>query len=151
MTTKILLVENESSESENIKSILEPLNYEVSHIAFSGEDAEEIALNIMPDLILIDTQLNQKNGDIDVTARIKDLNIPVVYLTSYPNESDINSRDPYGYVNKPFDKNELKFTIELALYKNRIFRKLKSSEEKYKRLAENSRDMIYSMTVPEGK
>jgi len=151
MTTKILLVENESSEAENIKSILEPLNYEVSHIAFSGEDAEEIALNIMPDLILIDTQLNQKNGDIDVTARIKDLNIPVVYLTSYPNESDINSRDPYGYVNKPFDKNELKFTIELALYKNRIFRKLKSSEEKYKRLAENSRDMIYSMTVPEGK
>ena len=33
MTTKILLVENESSEAENIKSILEPLDYEVSHVA----------------------------------------------------------------------------------------------------------------------
>lgn len=39
----------------------------------------------------------------------------------------------------------------MALYKNRISKKLKASEEKYRRLAENSRDMIYSMTVPEGK
>jgi len=83
MTTKILLVENESSEAENIKSILEPLNYEVSHIAFSGEDAEEIALNIMPDLILIDTQLN-RNENISVTPKIKELDIPTVHLTSYP-------------------------------------------------------------------
>ena len=54
MTTKILIVENESSEAENIKSILEPLDYEVSHVASNYEDAGEIALNIMPDIILID-------------------------------------------------------------------------------------------------
>ena len=96
----------------------------------------------------------EKPNGIDVATRIKDLDIPVVYLTTYPNEFDINnihSTDPYGYINKPYDKNELKYTIELALYKNEISRKLKASEEKYKRLAENSRDMIYSMTVPEGK
>ncbi|MGB9200477.1 PAS domain S-box protein [Methanobacterium sp.] len=151
MTTKILLVENESSEAENIKSILEPLDYEVSHVASNYEDAGKIALNIMPDIILIDNQLNLKKEDIDVKGRINDLNIPIVYLTSYPNEFDIDSMDPYGYIIKPFDKNELKYTLELALYKNRIFRKLKASEEKYKRLAENSKDMIYSMTVPEGK
>ena len=52
---------------------------------------------------------------------------------------------------KPIDKSKLKLTIELALYKNRILSKLKASEEKYRRLAENSSDMIYSMTVPEGK
>jgi PAS domain S-box-containing protein len=146
---KILLVENESSEAEDIKRVLGSLDYEVSH-ASSGEDAYEIALNIMPDLILIDTQHN-KNEDINITPRIKELEIPVVYLTSYPNEIDIKSTDPYEYVVKPFDKNELKVTLELTLYKNRIFRKLKASEEKYRRLAENSRDMIYSMTVPEGE
>jgi len=29
-------------------------------------------------------------------------------------------------------------------------RKLKASEEKYRRLAENSKDMIYRMTIPDG-
>jgi len=154
MTTKILLVENESSEAENIKSILVSLNYEVSHVVSSCEEAEEIALNIMPDLFLIDIQLNAKNEGIDFTARIKELDIPVVYLTTYPNEFNINrihSTEPCGYVIKPFDKNELKCTIELALYKNNISKKLKANEEKYRRLTDNSRDMIYSMTVPEGK
>ena len=153
MTKKILIVESEKSEAENIKRVLESLEYEVSH-ASTGEDAVEIALKIMPDLILIDLQLNGKTDGIDVAAKIKEQDIPVVYLTTYPNEFDINSiqsTDPYGYIIKPFEKNELKYTIELALYKNSINRKLKASEERYRRLAENSRDMIYSMTVPEGK
>ena len=154
MTTKILIVDNETSEAENIKRVLESLDYEVPCIASSGEEVEEIILNILPDLILIDIQHNRKTDGIDVATRIKDLDIPVVYLTTYPNEFDINnihSTDPYGFINKPYDKNELKYTIELALYKNEISRKLKASEEKYRRLAENSRDMIYSMTVPDGK
>jgi PAS domain S-box-containing protein len=29
-------------------------------------------------------------------------------------------------------------------------RKLKASEEKYRRLTENSKDMIYRMTIPDG-
>ena len=153
MTKKILIVEAEKSEAENIQHVLELLEYEVSH-AFTGKDAEEIALKIMPDLILIDLQLDKKTDVIDFAAKIKEQDIPVVFLTTYPIEFDINniqSIDPYGYIIKPFDKNELKYTIEMALYKNRISKKLKASEEKYRRLAENSRDMIYSMTVPEGK
>ena len=153
MATKILIVEDKTSEAEDIKRVLETLDYEVSYIASYGEVTEEIALNIMPDLILIDLQLDFNDG-IEAAARIKELNMPVVYLTSHRNELDINkihSTDPYGYITKPYEQNELKYTIELALYKNRISRQLKASEEKYRRLAENSRDMIYSMTVPEGK
>jgi CheY-like chemotaxis protein len=82
MAIKILLIENESSEADDITRILESLYYEVSH-ASSDEDAYEIALNIMPDLILIDTQLN-RNENISVTPKIKELDIPTVHLTSYP-------------------------------------------------------------------
>jgi CheY-like chemotaxis protein len=111
MTTKILIVEDETSEAEDIKRVLESLDYEVSHIASYGEVTEEIALNIMPDLILIDLQLNGKNEGIEAAARIKELNIPVVYLTTYQNELDINrihSTDPYGYIIKPFEKKRIK-------------------------------------------
>lgn len=38
----------------------------------------------------------------------------------------------------------------MAIYKNKMARKLKASEEKYRRLAENSKDMIYRMTIPDG-
>ena len=41
-----------------------------------------------------------KKEDIDVEGRINDLNIPIVYLTSYPNEFDIeriNSRSIWIY------------------------------------------------------
>lgn len=154
MATKILIVDGETSEANDVKCVLQSLDYEVSHIDPNSDEADEIALKIMPDLILINMQLNEKNEGIDVAARIKELNIPVLYLITYLNKFDIeriNSTDPYGYIIKPIEKNQLKYTIELALYKNRIFRKLKASEEKYRRLAENSRDMIYSMSVPEGK
>jgi PAS domain S-box-containing protein len=154
MTTKILIVENDASEAQNIKYVLESLDYHVPNIASSGGEAEEITLNILPDLILIDINLNGTNEGIDFAAKIKELDIPVVYLTTYQIEFDIkriHSTDPYGYVIKPFDKNELKYTIELALYKNRVNKELKASEEKYRRLAENSSDMIYSMTLPDGK
>jgi PAS domain S-box-containing protein len=154
MAKKILIVDNNILKANELKRVLELLDYEVPHIASSGEEAVEIVLNILPDLILIDIQLNDNTEGIDTAARIKELGIPVVFLTSYPNKFDINrihSTDPYGYINKQFDKNDLKNTIELALYKNKASKKLIASEEKYRRLAENSGDMIYRMTLPEGK
>jgi PAS domain S-box-containing protein len=154
MSKKILIVENESSEAQDMKSVLESLDYEVPYIASDGRDVKDIALNILPDLILIDMQLIGETEGIDAADSIKELDIPIIILTTYQNGFDINRiqrTDPYGYVTKPINKNELKYTIELALYKNGINKKLKTKEGMYRRLAENSNDMIYSMTVPEGK
>jgi PAS domain S-box-containing protein len=154
MAKKILIVDNNILEANEFKRVLELLDYEVPHIASSGEEAVKIVSNTSPDLILIDKKLNQNIEGVDAAARIRKLGIPVVFLISNPIKFDMNriySSDPYEYINKEFEKNDLKNTIELAFYKDNASKKLIASEEKYKRLAENSGDMIYIMTLPEGK
>ena len=150
---KILIVEDESIEALDIKHALELFGYEVPNIATSGEDAVELALDIKPDLILMDIILKGNTDGIAAASKIKELNIPVIYLTAYSEESKVNRAlltEPYGYIIKPFDRNELKYTIELAIYKNKMEMELKIREEKYRRLAENSKDMIYVMSIPDG-
>jgi PAS domain S-box-containing protein len=150
---KILLVEDENIEAMDIKRTLEFFGYEVPYVASSGEEAVEKALEIVPDLILIDVVLKGNSDGIDVASKIKDLNIPVIYLTAHSEESTIERAkltEPYGYIIKPYDRTELKYAIELALYKNQMENELKESEEKYRRIVENVLD-AYFMGDIEGK
>jgi PAS domain-containing protein len=94
----------------------------------------------MPDLILMDLIANRHS---DVFAKIKELQIPVIYLTSNSDEEAVKKAlitQPYGYLLKPFDNIELKFSIELAIYKSKIEKQLRESEEKYRTLFEQDPD-----------
>jgi len=94
---KILLVEDESIEAMDIKRTLESFGYDVPYIALSGEEAVEKALSIMPDLILMDIILKGDNDGIEAAAQIKELNIPLIYITAHSEESTIeraNSQNP---------------------------------------------------------
>ena len=71
MAIKILIVEDESVEANDIKNVLESIGYEVPYIAYSGEEAIEMALNIMPDIILIDIQITGTIDGIDTAARLR--------------------------------------------------------------------------------
>ncbi len=150
---KILIVEDEIIEALDIKRTLESIGYEVPYIASNGKEAVEMTFATKPDLILMDVILSGEISGIDAASIIKEENIPVIYLTAHSEESTVNeaiNTEPYGYLIKPFDRNELKYTIELALYKNEMSKQLKSSEEKYRMLIENSKDMIYRMNIPDG-
>jgi len=134
---KILIVEDESIESMDIKSTLESFGYIVPYVASSGHEAVEKALKILPDLILMDIALKGDIDGIEVANNIKDLNIPIIYLTANSEDSTIERAkltEPAGYIIKPYDPTELKYAIELALYKNKMENKLKKSEREYRNL-----------------
>ncbi len=131
---KILLVEDESIEAMDIKRTLESFGYNVAYVASSGEEAVEKTLEIIPDLILMDIVLKGDSDGIEAVSKIKDLNIPVIYLTAHSEESTIERAkltEPYGYIIKPYDRTELKYAIELAIYKNKMQKQLKDNEEKF--------------------
>jgi PAS domain S-box-containing protein len=150
---KILLVEDESIEALDIKHTLESFGYEVPYVASTGKEAVDKALEIMPDLILMDVILKGNQDGIDAAYQIKNLNIPLIYLTAHSEESTIERAkltEPYGYIIKPYDSNELKYAIELAIYKSTQEKKLKDSEERYRMLFENSQ-VSTAITAMDGK
>ncbi len=150
---RILLVEDEGIEALDIKHELESFGYEVPYIASNGKLAIEKANELMPDLILMDIMLPGHIDGVDVTRMIKNLKIPVVYLTANSESATFQRAkltEPYGYLIKPFDSKELKYTLELAISKSLAEKKFKAMEDKFQLLADNSKDMIYRMNLPDG-
>lgn len=150
---RIMLVEDEGIEALDIKRELESFGYEVPYIATNGERAIENAKKLTPDLILMDIMLPGQLDGVDVSKKIRNLEIPVVFLTAISESSTFQRAkltEPYGYLIKPFDSKELKYTLELAISKSRAEKKIKSIEAKFKLLADNSNDMIYRMNLKDG-
>lgn len=129
----ILVVEDERIVSEDIKRRLISLGYKVLDTVSSGERAIEIAESNKPDLILMDIMLEGDSDGIETAERIKNLYaIPVVFLTAHTDERTIQRAkvaEPYGYLLKPFEIRDLRSTLEIALYKAEVQRKLKESQQ----------------------
>ncbi len=144
---RILIVEDEIIIALNIKNILTKIGYSVTEIVSSGDACFEQVKLDRPDLILMDIILEGDMDGIEIAALIrKDWEIPVIFLTAYSDRSSLQKAkltEPYGYIVKPVNEKDLFTTIETALYRNRIDKKLKESELKYRMLFEQSRDAIF--------
>ena len=78
---------------------------------------------------------------IETSKLIKErFNIPVIFLTAFSDEHILERAkmtEPFGYILKPFQTKELRITIELALYKASMEKKLREANaELEKALAE---------------
>jgi two-component system, response regulator PdtaR len=116
---KVLVIEDENITALEIQTKLESWGYEVVGLAGSGEDAIRIANEKGTDLILADIVLRGDMDGIDAVERISHrFDVPVIYLTAHA-DGDTFKRakltKPSGYVIKPFDDTELKYSIEIAL------------------------------------
>ncbi|MEJ2627251.1 MAG: ATP-binding protein [bacterium] len=126
---KILVVEDERIVGEDIKNSLKTLGYIVTKIVTTGEMALTEVEKNPPDIILMDIVLNSKMSGIDVAEKIKkQYDIPVIYLTAYADMQTLEKAkftEPYGYILKPFNLLELQGTLEMALYKYKMEKKLR--------------------------
>lgn len=117
----ILVVEDEVVIAMDLQATLIDLGHEVPEIITSGEVAIQKALELRPDLVLMDIHLSDTVDGITAAAAITEaLDIPVIYLTAYADEDTLRRASlttPFGYILKPFEARELRANIDIAFYK----------------------------------
>jgi len=118
---KILLVEDDDIIARVEDWRLKNLGYTVCGRATNSAEAMELVVNKKPDVVLMDINIK---GDIDgiETAKMikKRFNIPVIYVTSHSDGATLvraKETKPDGFILKPFEDNDLRIAIELALSK----------------------------------
>lgn len=116
---KILIVEDELIIAESMRLMLEELDYEVIGIATDHLEAESILKEDLPDIALVDLMLRHGDDGIDLARSMKQNNeLPIIFITSHSDKATVERAKevhPEGYIVKPFEKNDLYTSIEIAL------------------------------------
>lgn len=115
---RILIVEDEKAMVAGLQFNLEARGYRVS-AAYDGEQGCRKAIELHPDLIILDLMLPRRDG-YDVCKRLKkDVpDIPIIMLTARSQEADVVLGFELGaddYVTKPFSVLELMARIKTVL------------------------------------
>jgi PAS domain S-box-containing protein len=150
---KILVVEDEAIIALDLKSHLEQLGYSVLAQVDSAEKVLELIEQDPPDLVLMDIILKGKMDGIEAADIIHTRwGVPVVFVTAYTDQRRLERAKrahPFGYIVKPFQDDDLKVTVEMALYISRVDRErkkaeeaLRKSEEYFKTIIQHSSDII---------
>ncbi len=130
---KILIVEDEGIEALDLQRRLVGLGYPCPEMAASGAEAVAKAAQMSPDLVLMDIMLPGQIDGVTAAGQIRArFDIPVIYLTAYADEATVHRAkvtEPYGYIVKPFQEREVHITIDIALYKHEMERRLKESRQ----------------------
>jgi len=131
-TGRIMVVDDEAVIVLRLQQRLTSMGFDVTGVAYSGEEAVETARDLRPDLILMDIMIPGKLDGIAAAKIVKaELDIPVVFLTAHSEDKIIErakQAEPYGYILKPFQDREIKATVEIALYKKDMEQRLKESK-----------------------
>ncbi len=117
MKGKVLIVEDQFIEANNLQMILERAGYEVSGIARSVSEAQKIVDKIIPDLVLLDISLKGPLTGIDLARNLRERGIAFVYLSANSNRSTFEAAKatrPYGFLVKPFREKDVLIMLEIA-------------------------------------
>jgi PAS domain S-box-containing protein len=118
----ILIVEDEPVVRLHLKSCLEQLGYAVLPPVSSYKGALKSFKEDEPNLVLMDIVLEGEYDGIHAAEEIaQEFKVPVIFLTAYSDEKTIKRArvcQPFGYIVKPFREEDLKSSIEIALFKH---------------------------------
>jgi len=143
---QILIVEDQAIVALTIERQLRQLGYRVAKTVTYGEEAIEETGRICPDLVLMGIKLQGEMDGVEAAEHIRARwGIPVIYVTAHADEETLRRAKisaPFGYLLKPFKDRELEISIEVALQQHRMEKELRESEERFRRLFEQSNDAI---------
>ncbi|NLL27792.1 MAG: response regulator transcription factor [Bacteroidales bacterium] len=150
--TKIVIIENDNEDAKTIQNLLEKCNYkEISIISSSEKALNKIEKNI-PDIILINLDLEKEMNGIQIAEIVKQrYKIPIVFIINNIDENIIKKAKeikPCGLIFKPFNEKAIYATLEIAFYKHNFDLEQKRELDIYKNiiLSRNENQCIFIKT-----
>jgi PAS domain S-box-containing protein len=145
---EILLVEDQPTHVEDCLSVL---GYAIRGVARNTAEALGLAEQKVPDLALIDIQLESGEDGIDAARELRTrYGIPVVYMTAHADDETLRRAvltEPYGYVVKPFSMDDVRSAIELALHKHAVDERLAERERWFSTTLRSVADAVIACDV----
>jgi len=122
MNEKIMIVEDQFIEANNLKLILQKAGHAVCPIARSVPLALQIIEKEDPTLVLLDIFLKGSLTGIDLAKILIEKNIAFVYLSANSNKQTLDAAkatQPYGFLVKPFREKDVLVMLDIAQYLHR--------------------------------
>lgn len=122
MNTRILIVEDQFIEANNLRIILKKAGYMVCTIARSVAEGLKIVDSEKPDLVLLDIRLKGNLTGIDLAKILGDRNIAFMFLSANSNKETLEAAKatkPYGFLVKPFREKDVLIMLDVAWYLHR--------------------------------
>lgn len=122
---KILIVEDDTSISEELKNLLDNAGYK-GVILKDFENSYEETKKENPDLILLDINIPKLNGEMLLQKIRKESNVPIIMVTSKNTETDEVLSLSYGandYITKPYNPTILLLRI------NNLFKRIENKND----------------------
>jgi len=119
MNPKILIVEDQFIEANNLRISLHKAGYAVCSIASSVDEAIKIKNEEKPNLILLDIRLQGKLNGIDFAKILRSENIPFIFLSANSSREVLDAAKttrPYGFLVKPFREKDVVVALDVAWY-----------------------------------
>ena len=119
MKKKVLIVEDQFIEANNLKKVLRRAGFSVCPIASSVVAALEIVSTESPDLVMIDIFLKGGQTGIDLARILKEKQIAFIYLSANSDKAIFNEAKltgPYGFLVKPFREKDILAMLDIAWY-----------------------------------
>lgn len=144
MKTKILIVEDQFIEANNLRLILEPAGYEVCPIARSVRIALAIIENEKPDLVLLDIYLKDELTGIDLARQLEKRNIAFIFISANSNREILDAAKttrPYGFLVKPIRRSDVLVMIDVACY---LHKQCQEALNRKPALSDGAADSLFS-------
>jgi diguanylate cyclase (GGDEF)-like protein/PAS domain S-box-containing protein len=142
----ILIVEDEKIIALDLMRRLERFGYEVLGTAIDAAQAYEIVEEQRPDLVLMDIMLSGSTNGVTIAAELRRrFGTAIVFITAFADSDTLagaRAAEPYGYILKPFKERELFTTIDIALYKSAMERRLHRQERLFSAILHSINDGI---------
>jgi len=126
MKLKVLIVEDQFIEANNLRLILDRAGYTTVPLAASFVEAMEMLDRHKPDLVLLDIYLQGALTGIDFAKILATRKVPFVYLSANSNRKVFlaaKATKPYGFLVKPFRQRDVLAALEVALELHQVMQK----------------------------